>query len=87
MSQFQYRNKNQNFISNFVFQFIKKAKSHFGYTDFRLTPLYGAGKALLCKVSLLDTIRLHFEGKSRLSQGSSIEEGLTTKSILLKQGA
>ena len=33
MSQFQYRNKNQNFISNFVFQFIKKTKWHFGYTD------------------------------------------------------
>ena len=24
MSQLQYRNENQNFISNFVFQFIKK---------------------------------------------------------------
>ena len=34
MSQLQYRNKNQNFISNFVFQFIKKAKWHFGYMGF-----------------------------------------------------
>ena len=34
VSKFQYRNKNQNFISNFVFQFIKKTKWHFGYTDF-----------------------------------------------------
>ena len=33
MSQFQCRNKNQNFISNFIFQFIKKTKWHFGYTD------------------------------------------------------
>ena len=33
MSQLQYRNENQNFISNFVFQFIKKAKWHFSYTD------------------------------------------------------
>ena len=33
MSQSQYRNKNQDFISNFVFQFIKKTKWHFGYTD------------------------------------------------------
>ena len=31
--QFQYRNENQNFISNFVFQFIKKTKWQFGYTD------------------------------------------------------
>ena len=34
VSKFQYRNKNQNFISNFVFQFTKKTKWHFGYTDF-----------------------------------------------------
>ena len=27
MFQFQYRNKNQNFISNFVFQFIKKKRN------------------------------------------------------------
>ena len=34
MSQLQYRNKNQNFLSNFVFQFIKKKmKWHFRYTD------------------------------------------------------
>ena len=33
MSQPQYRNKNQNFISNFVFQFIEKTKWHFRYTD------------------------------------------------------
>ena len=26
MTQLQYRNENQNFISNFVFQFIKKTK-------------------------------------------------------------
>ena len=26
MSQLQYRNENQNFISDFVFQFIKKSK-------------------------------------------------------------
>ena len=30
MSQFQYRNKNQTFISNFVFQFIKKANGTLG---------------------------------------------------------
>ena len=29
MSQLQYRNGSQNFISNFVFQFIKKMKWHF----------------------------------------------------------
>ena len=34
VSKFQYRNKNRNFISNFVFQFIKKTKCHIGYTDF-----------------------------------------------------
>ena len=33
MSQLQYRNENQNFISNFVFQFIKKTKWHFRYRD------------------------------------------------------
>ena len=33
LSQFQYRNENQNFISNFIFQFIKKTKWHFGFTD------------------------------------------------------
>ena len=35
MSQLQYRNENQNFISSFIFQFIKekKTKWHFGYTD------------------------------------------------------
>ena len=33
MPQLQYRNKNQNFTSNFVFQFIKKTKLHFMYTD------------------------------------------------------
>ena len=34
MSQLQYRNENQNFISNFVFKFIKKMKWHLRYTDF-----------------------------------------------------
>ena len=33
MSQLQYRNENQNYLSNFIFQFIKKTKWHFGYTD------------------------------------------------------
>ena len=33
MSQLQHRNENQNFISNFVLQFIKKTKWHFRYTD------------------------------------------------------
>ena len=33
-SQFRYRNGIQNFISNFVFQFMKKTKWHFRYTDF-----------------------------------------------------
>ena len=33
MSQLQYRNENQNFISNFVFRFIEKTKWHFWYTD------------------------------------------------------
>ena len=32
MSQLQHRNENQNFISNFVLQFIKKTKWHFRYT-------------------------------------------------------
>ena len=31
--QLQFRNENQNFISNFIFQFIKKTKWHLGYTD------------------------------------------------------
>ena len=35
MSQLQFRKENQNFISNFLFQFIKKMKWHFGYTDSR----------------------------------------------------
>ena len=36
MFQLQYRNENQNFISNFVFQFIKKkTKWHFRYTDYK----------------------------------------------------
>ena len=30
MSQLQYRNENQNFISNFVFQFIKKRNGTLG---------------------------------------------------------
>ena len=30
MSQFQYRNENQNFIFNFVFQFVKETKWHLG---------------------------------------------------------
>ena len=34
MSRFQHRNKNQNFVSNFVFQIIKKKKWHFRYTDY-----------------------------------------------------
>ena len=34
LSQLQYRNENQNFISNFIFQFIKKSKWHFGCTDY-----------------------------------------------------
>ena len=33
MTQLQYRNENQNFISNFVFQFIKKTKWSLRYTD------------------------------------------------------
>ena len=33
LSQLQYRNENENFISNFIFQLIKKTKWHFGYTD------------------------------------------------------
>ena len=40
LSQLQYRNENQNVISNFIFQFIKKAKWHFGYTDCELTGIY-----------------------------------------------
>ena len=31
LSQLQYRNENQNFFSNFIFQFIKKTKWHFGW--------------------------------------------------------
>ena len=31
--QLQYRNENQIFITNCVFQFIKKMKWHFRYTD------------------------------------------------------
>ena len=37
LSKLQYRNKNQNYISNFIFQFIKKknkTKWHFGNTDY-----------------------------------------------------
>ena len=34
VSQLQYRNENQIFISNFVFQFNKKMKWHIRYTDF-----------------------------------------------------
>ena len=33
MSQLQYSNENENFISNFVFQFTKKMKWHFRYAD------------------------------------------------------
>ena len=33
MTQLQYRNENQNFISNFVFQFIKKTKWSLRYAD------------------------------------------------------
>ena len=33
LSQLQYRNENQNFISNFISQFIKKTNLYFGYTD------------------------------------------------------
>ena len=33
MYQLQYRNKNENFISNFAVQFIKKTKCHFRYTS------------------------------------------------------
>ena len=35
MSQFQFRKKKSNFISNFVFQFMKNTKRHFGYTDLK----------------------------------------------------
>ena len=40
MSQLQYRNENRNFISIFVFQFIKKTKGHFRYTDFCFLTIY-----------------------------------------------
>ena len=50
MSQLQYRNENQNFISNFVFQFIKKAKWHtdlgtriFTYNSRMLIILFSTG--------------------------------------------
>ena len=33
LSQLQYKNENPNFISNFISEFIKKAKWYFGYTD------------------------------------------------------
>ena len=33
MSRFQYRNKKQNFVSNFVFQIIKKKKWYTDYGD------------------------------------------------------
>ena len=36
ISQLQYRSENQNFISNLVFQFIKKMKWHFRCTDSHL---------------------------------------------------
>ena len=34
ISQLLYRNDNQNFLSNFVYQFMKKIKLHFRYTDY-----------------------------------------------------
>ena len=36
MFQLQHRNKNQNFISNFVLQFMKKTKWYLKYTDYKL---------------------------------------------------
>ena len=33
LSELQYWNENQNYISNFIFQLMKKTKWHFGYTD------------------------------------------------------
>ena len=34
MSQLQYKIENENLFPNSVFQFIKKAKWHFRYTDY-----------------------------------------------------
>ena len=51
MSQLQYSNENENFISNFVFQFTKKMKLHFRYTDSpqqpKTQPPKGKGKTYL----------------------------------------
>ena len=41
LPKLEYRNENQNYISYFIFQFIKKMKWHFGYTDFPPTFLDG----------------------------------------------
>ena len=50
MSQFQYRNENQNSISNFVFQFVRKMKWHFGYTDLPGIQIYQRKKNLKFKL-------------------------------------
>ena len=51
MSQLQYSNENENFISNFVFQFTKKMKWHFRYADSlqqpKNQPPKGKGKTYL----------------------------------------
>ena len=51
MSQLQYRNENQNFVSNFVFQFIKKMKWHFGYTDCLLGLKYSHEERIKGKIN------------------------------------
>ena len=46
MSQLKYWKETQNFISNFVFQFIKKMLWHFRYTDSSTVGIFFSGKEL-----------------------------------------
>ena len=41
-------------ILNFVFQFIKNPKWHFGYTDSITSKVYGYANSLSCKLCLME---------------------------------
>ena len=62
MSQFQYRNKNQNFISNFVFQFIKKNDMAFWVHGFFI---FLGSRSICYKCLTYDTYIFSFTGLNK----------------------
>ena len=61
-------------ILNFVFDFIKNTKWHFGYTDSIASKVYGYANSLSCKLCLIDKywIIKYFDDPNLLNKKSEL---------------